>query len=114
MSNVGSEVDSENDVDLTPLDWKERGNLYYGNSDFEQAAEAYRKGLDLLQHKDIGGDEDITVGTSLKSNLAWVLIKLERYQQAEQVCTQILAVDSQNAKGELKRGLDLTFKFYSL
>lgn len=104
MTSEGPEVEPPPAADETPLQWKERGNLHYSNSEYEQAAKAYQKGLDLLlQDKDSGGEDDPPTSISLRANLALVLVKLEKYQQAEQECTQILQVDPENAKGESKR-----------
>ena len=82
------------------LEWKERGNVYYGRRDFEQAAKAYQAGLDALPIDYDTSSDDSSLFIALRSNLAMVLIKIEQFEQAEEHCTNILKIDPQNTKGK--------------
>lgn len=81
------------------LDWKERGNNYYGNRDFGEAAKAYQAGLDALQLEEQNNNADESLPIALRSNLAMTLLKLEEFQRAADECTRILETDPKNTKG---------------
>ena len=103
----------------TSLDWKNEGNDFVNKKEWENALHAYRSGLSalLLQTSNILNDEndkssisftlsrDTSTGTgtslevALRSNIAFVHLKLRHYQLAEEECSQILSISPSNSKG---------------
>jgi hypothetical protein len=100
----------------TSLDWKNEGNDFVNKKDWENALHAYRSGLSalLLQTSHILKDDDkssisfalsydtstsTSLEVALRSNIAFVHLKLHHYQLAEEECNQILSISPSNSKG---------------
>jgi hypothetical protein len=100
----------------TSLDWKNEGNDFVKKKDWENALHAYRSGLSalLLQTSHILNDDDkssisfslshdtstsTSLEVALRSNIAFVHLKLHHYQLAEEECNQILSISPSNSKG---------------
>ena len=88
-----NKMSSSEDAIEAATAWKERGNAYYSKREFERSANAYQSGIDELQEK------DSALAMALRANLAMVFLKLEKYHQADDECTQLLQIDPQNTKG---------------
>ncbi len=58
----------------------------YDLADYEGAVEDYRKAVELSP-----SDDD------LRTDLAWALLNASRFQEARQICNEVLAHDSRNA-----------------
>jgi hypothetical protein len=120
---------------ISPLEWKRRGNVYFGKEDWKQALDAYHAGLTALlnqrvaHRKQLDGNnvsemppaaisattavESKSAGSSLvgeastadplevaiRSNMAFVLLKLHLYDRAEEECNQLLSISPFNSKG---------------
>lgn len=84
----------QDDTHKIAIQWKERGNVHYGKKEYGEAAMAYKTGLQLLE------GSDLTLELALRANLAMVLLKLEKFDKAEEECDKILEQDSANTKGE--------------
>ena len=97
MSEDVSET-NQKDPQAVALEWKERGNGHYGNHQYAKAAKAYQSGLDALE-QDSSKDSEL-LAVALRSNLAMVLLRVEAFEQAEQECSRILQIDSENTKGK--------------
>lgn len=96
------------DDGISPLEWKNRGNVYFGKEDWEQASHAYRSGLAALRERPpstaaaTSADDTVDpVEVALRSNMAFVLLKLQQYDQAEEECNQLLKIDPANVKGTI-------------
>lgn len=117
------EIDS-----ISALEWKKKGNVFFANEDWNEAMNAYRCGLVSLQEQRQALKQDAKNPTetqsasisptsitepisestkadplevALRSNLAFVLLKLQRYDQAEDECNQVLKIAPKNSKGRL-------------
>lgn len=108
---------------ISALEWKKKGNVFFANEDWKEAMNAYRCGLVSLQEERQGLKQDETDAQSesisptlitesipestkvdplevaLRSNLAFVLLKLQQYDQAEDECNQVLKIAPGNSKG---------------
>ena len=124
----------KNEDPNSPLEWKRKGNVYFGKEEWKQALDAYHSGLTALleqrlaHREELDGDNvsemasasisAITVvesksGSSLvgaastanllevaiRSNMAFVLLKLHMYDRAEEDCNQLLSISPFNSKG---------------
>ena len=109
---------------ISPLEWKRRGNDYFGKEDWNRAMHAYDSGLRALteqkaaiQEQQQSDNISATTSTSaefddtqapihlevaLRSNMAFVLLKLQNYNRAEEECNQLLLVSPSNSKGKIK------------
>ena len=85
--------------EISPLVWKKRGNVYFGKEDWEQASRAYRSGLAALRERLPSTAAADPVEVALRSNMAFVLLRLQQYDQAEEECNQLLKIDPTNVKG---------------
>ncbi len=101
---------------ISPLEWKKRGNVYFGKEDWEQASHSYRSGLKALREQRFGSENGQSplipssakfnefladpVEVALRSNMAFVLLKLQHYDQAEEECNQLLKISPTNIKGK--------------
>ncbi|KAI2513306.1 ubiquitin-specific protease [Fragilaria crotonensis] len=102
-----SDTDEEVKVSTPPqaglndraLHYKAEGNRYYGNKEYAKAATAYKLGLAL----DNSDTHDLEV--ALRSNLAMVLLKMEKFDAVEDECTIALALDSTQTKLWYRRAL---------
>jgi len=115
---------------MTPSEWKKKGNEYFGAEDWNQALHAYYSGLSgLLEQRELTLREkhegnNISTSTSstaavesnldgsstpdplevaLRSNIAFVLIKLQRYDRAQEECNQLLLISPSNCKALYRR-----------
>ena len=86
---------------ISPLEWKKKGNVYFGKEDWEQALHAYLCGLSVLQEQRATLAAD-PLEVALRSNMAFVLLKLQRYDQAEEECNQLLKISPANSKGTIR------------
>lgn len=120
------------DSNLSPLEWKKMGNVYFGKEDWEQALHVYRRGLTALREQrpaleekyhgvnvseaqslpirqtavaesisglsPAGASAADPLEVALRSNTAFVLLKLQQYDQAEEECNQLLKIDPTNSK----------------
>lgn len=87
--------------EVSPLEWKSRGNVYFGKEDWEQASHAYRSGLEALRERPPSTAAADPVEVALRSNMAFVLLKLQQYDQADEECNQLLKIDPTNVKGTI-------------
>ena len=106
----------------SPSDWKRKGNVYFGKEDWDQALDAYRSGLSALLRQKQSSQKESTpseasvsnrksspgvspavdpVEVALRSNTAFVLLKLHQYSQAEEECDHLLLACPLNAKGKM-------------
>lgn len=100
---------------MTPLDWKNEGNGFVDRKDWDKALRSYRSGLSTLlksshtsdDNRDIASTDialSSTTNTSLevalRSNIAFVLLKMRRFQLAKEECNHILSTSPSNSKGE--------------
>lgn len=85
------------------MEWKERGNVYYGKREYDQAAEAYRAGLQALSSSEEKLSSPLTV--ALRANLAMVLLKMEQFEMAMEQCTSVLEEDPTNYKALYRRAM---------
>ena len=100
MTNTANRDDYQVAQSSSSLNGKERGNNYYGNRDFGEAAKAYQAGLDALQLEEHNNaDDSSSLPIALRSNLAMTLLKMEEFQRAADECTRILETDPKNTKG---------------
>ena len=81
------------------LHYKAEGNRYYGNKEYAKAATAYKLGLAL----DNSDTHDLEV--ALRSNLAMVLLKMEKFDAVEEECTIALGFDQAQTKLWYRRAL---------
>ena len=61
----------------------------YDLADYEGAVENYRRAVELSP-----SDDD------LRTDLAWALLNASRFQEAREVCNEVLAHDSRNAAAQ--------------
>lgn len=125
------DVVSQNEIEdqISPSEWKRKGNVYFGKEDWDRALHAYHSGLTaLLEERRLSleeeshGDNVLETAPSLsattavefisgsvsaanplevalRSNMAFVLLKLQQYNRAEEECNQLLAISPANSKG---------------
>ena len=107
----------ENSADLSPrvgedhpdalskeaTDWKEKGNSFYANKDYDGAVESYQSGLDCFvpasRNDALSSIRLDEVEVALRLNLAMALLKLKLFARAESECSYVLRVEPDNAKG---------------
>ena len=91
--------------------WKEIGNMFVKKNNFEDALDAYEKGLQILNANALGKNEqygknhsrikgDIEIELALRSNIGLVLFKMARYIEAEKECSYALDLKPNAPKGE--------------
>ncbi|CAG0915785.1 unnamed protein product [Notodromas monacha] len=73
--------------------WKEKGNMLFKARKFQEAVEAYSKGIELDQHNAL-----------LPANRAMAYLKLEKFAEAEKDCDLALRLDPEYVKAYLRRG----------
>ena len=115
----------EKEIIMTPLDWKNEGNVRFGKEDWGGALYAYRSGLVAIlrqtestqqeaTHDDTASNMPRTATSSLvvsspenpleialRSNIVYVLLKLQQYDRSEEECNQLLSISPQNSKGTI-------------
>ena len=101
MSQANEDETNNANPEETALLWKERGNRYYNNREYVDAAEAYKNGLDALRNF----DASTPVAIALNANLAMIHLKLKKFKEATQFCNWILSKEPENTKGTNKRAL---------
>ncbi|KAL7558503.1 hypothetical protein ACA910_008102 [Epithemia clementina (nom. ined.)] len=87
-------------------EWKEEGNKAFTAKRYRQALEAYDQGLQMLgdydrqpQNKNRDSEDDYYAArTSILSNRAMALIKLEDYAAAEESCSRVLEHHNDNLR----------------
>ncbi|VEU40165.1 unnamed protein product [Pseudo-nitzschia multistriata] len=117
LSPVGSKGEPRS---WSPLGWKAEGNVRFGNEDWEGALAAYRSGLEALeqqeqqqqqqqqqQQRKTGTEptntDDRALEIALRSNAAFSLLKLQRYDRAEEECSTLLSISPHNSKALYRR-----------
>ena len=119
----GNHVEPKEVESISALEWKKKGNVFFAKEDWKEAMNAYRCGLVSLQEERRALKQDETEAQSasisptsitepipestkadplevaLRSNLAFVLLKLQQYDQAEDECNQVLKIAPGNSKG---------------
>jgi len=93
MTQVNEDDTGNANPEETALIWKERGNRHYTNKKYEDASEAYQKGLDALK------DLDSPLVIALNANLVMIFLKLKEFEEAVKLCNWILAKERKNTKG---------------
>lgn len=81
---------------------KEKANLHYRNFEFSKALELYSECLDKLENN---GNKDPLVYSTLLSNRAMTLIKLQDYVKAEQDCDVAIKINPNFSKSYARKGL---------
>ena len=122
------DIDSESEQ-ISPLEWKKKGNVFFGKEDWKEALHAYRCGLAALREQRPSPDDNDKEQSSsvsqtsltepnsessparastadplevaLRSNMAFVLLKLQQYDRAEEECNQLLKISPTNSKGTI-------------
>lgn len=113
----------ENETTMSPSDWKNEGNVHFGNEDWEKALLAYHSGLAAMFRQTEPLEQEIhhncnpsdskseahidtlhanntdPLEIALRSNISFVLLKLQQYVQAEGECSRLLLISPQNSKG---------------
>lgn len=84
---------------LTPEDWKILGNSLVKKKEWENALHAYRSGLSSLKKSSYNSDLE----SALRLNIAFALLKLQRYQKVEEECDRILLISPTNSKAFYRR-----------
>lgn len=79
--------------------WKDRGNSLYGSQQYDQAVTAYRAGLQILQEQAGDSQESDSLSIPLRGNLAMTLLKLEKFEEANEECTYVLDRYPDQTKG---------------
>lgn len=88
--------------------YKEEGNNYFKEKDYEKASRSYRRGTNALKTLNVGntGDEQVkTLLISLQTNLSMMFFKLNKHKQSAQVATSALKIDGANVKARYRRAL---------
>eukprot|EP01135_Chromosphaera_perkinsii_P010806 Nk52_evm1s2241 gene=Nk52_evmTU1s2241 len=93
---------------------KERGNNLFNRALYEQAINAYSKGIEFMvfpETFDEDNSEEVEVLENLKdtkvkcmNNLASALVKVKDYKKALQVCEDVLVIDSESVKALFRKG----------
>jgi hypothetical protein len=102
-------------MSTTPLDWKNEGNGFVNKKDWKNALHAYRSGLSALLLQTQTSHTSTSLEVALRSNIAFVHLKLHHYQLAEEECNQILSISPSNSKGtyrNLKKKIDSLIVLY--
>lgn len=144
----GNDSQKKNGKPISPLEWKKKGNGFFGREEWERALHAYNSGLTaLLAHRptfreEIDSDNGWnTTSTSisatpaiestsrsslgvasptnplevaLRSNMAFVLLKLQRYDRAEEECKLMLSISPFNSKALYRRACAREGLYFSL
>ena len=84
---------------LPPEDWKILGNSLVKKKEWENALHAYRSGLSSLMKSSYNSDLE----SALRLNIAFALLKLQRYQKVEEECDRILLISPTNSKAFYRR-----------
>jgi len=100
-----SEVASPNlttkdDVNNRAIHFKEEGNVFFSQKEYEKAVTAYRLGLALYCK-----DSNVELEVALRSNLAMALLKIEEYRDALNECSIGIALDTSAPKLWYRRAL---------
>ena len=128
--------DSQDEIEdqVSPSEWKKKGNVFFGKEDWDRALHAYHSGLTAFLKEQrlaleeesngenvaesqlpsksataavesISGSASASVANplevALRSNMAFVLLKLQQYDRAEEECNQLLAISPINSKGTM-------------
>ena len=134
----GNHAEPKEGDSISALEWKKKGNVFFANEDWTEAMNAYRCGLVSLQEERQAPTQDETDAQSesisptsitepipeptkadplevaLRSNLAFVLLKLQQYDQAETECNQVLKIAPGNSKGALSNSFTVWLFFIFL
>ena len=81
---------SSETIRSTALEWKDRGNAFYGLREFQKALDSYQEGLDLILSCKNRSLDDALLEENLRSNIAIALIKLDDFDGAEKQCNLVL------------------------
>ena len=100
-SDDDNDDDDDSDKDTAPSkdpelllikasNYKDEGNNYFKEKDYEKASRSYRRGTNALKTLNVGntGDEQVkTLLISLQTNLSMMFFKLNKHKQSAQVAT---------------------------
>jgi tetratricopeptide (TPR) repeat protein len=91
-------------VEEKATEWKDKGNLYFGQKDLQRALDAYQAGITILTSSSSISmcDSVTTLEVALRSNLAQVLLKMNNYDRALEECNFALDLQPQSPKGKSK------------
>jgi tetratricopeptide (TPR) repeat protein len=88
-------------IEEVAKEWKDKGNLYFGQRDLKKALDAYQAGLAILTSpSSISMSDSVNLlEVALRSNRAQVFLKMNHYDRALEDCNLALDMQPQNAKG---------------
>jgi len=88
--------------------FKEEGNNFFKEQEFEKASRAYRRGTTTLKPLNRGNTGDAQVKAllvSLQTNLSMMCLKLGKAKQSAQVASAALEIDPSNVKALYRRAV---------
>jgi hypothetical protein len=88
--------------------WKDKGNNFFKEKDYEKASRSYRRGTSTLKPLNKGntGDEQVrALLVSLQTNLSMMCFKLNKNKQCVQVASNVLKIDGKNVKALYRRAV---------
>jgi len=90
----------DDDVNNRAIHFKEEGNAFFSQKEYEKAVTAYRLGLALYCK-----DSNVGLEVATRSNLAMALLKLEQYEDALNECSIGISLDNSAPKLWYRRAL---------
>merc|ERR1711862_438194 len=97
-------INSTEDADallMKATKYKEDGNTYFKNGDYDKAARSYRRGCSALKNLNENNNGDVQVKSlliSLQTNMSMVFFKQTKYKQSKEMASSALLIDKTHVK----------------